>query len=250
MAGISGLNNVAGNSTVNTPFVDPSEQQVSVQDFLQLMIAQLKNQDFTNPVDDTQYVTQLAQFATMQQMQELAYYSKTNYVMSLVGKDVTVANMSVGGNVKKTTGPVEKVVLSNNDFLVYVDGKGYKLSQIMTVEDPDAVAGNDTDNALKLSVVLMKRTEESGTIRWDAPSEDEAVNKKYSYSVYYSDQKEFDTVAQVKNGTLVGKTTAGETTMDIKSLEPGKTYFANVVVTAPDGTEQVYQKLTFTTKQK
>ena len=33
---------------------------VTADDFLSLMVAQLTNQDFMNPVDDTQYVTQLA----------------------------------------------------------------------------------------------------------------------------------------------------------------------------------------------
>ena len=39
-----------------------------------------------NPVDDTQYVTQLAQISTMQQMEEMAYNAKSSYVASLVGE--------------------------------------------------------------------------------------------------------------------------------------------------------------------
>jgi flagellar hook assembly protein FlgD len=35
-----------------------------------LMVAIFKNQELYEPGDDTQYVTQLAQFASMQQMQE------------------------------------------------------------------------------------------------------------------------------------------------------------------------------------
>jgi len=35
--------------------------------FLQLLVAQLQNQDPTNPADSTQFVTQLAQFQTMEQ---------------------------------------------------------------------------------------------------------------------------------------------------------------------------------------
>ena len=35
--------------------------------FLKLLVAQLQNQDPTNPADSTQFVTQLAQFQTMQQ---------------------------------------------------------------------------------------------------------------------------------------------------------------------------------------
>jgi flagellar basal-body rod modification protein FlgD len=35
--------------------------------FLQLLVAQLENQDPTDPADSTQFVTQLAQFQTMEQ---------------------------------------------------------------------------------------------------------------------------------------------------------------------------------------
>jgi flagellar basal-body rod modification protein FlgD len=35
--------------------------------FLQLLVAQLKNQDPQNPADGTQFVTQLAQFTTLEQ---------------------------------------------------------------------------------------------------------------------------------------------------------------------------------------
>lgn len=59
-----------GGQSWDAVFTDKADNGVSVDDFLNLMVAQLQNQDFMNPVDDTQYVTQLAQFATMQQMQE------------------------------------------------------------------------------------------------------------------------------------------------------------------------------------
>ena len=41
----------------------PSEQM-----FLQLLVAQIKNQDPTNPADSTQFVTQLAQFSELEQV--------------------------------------------------------------------------------------------------------------------------------------------------------------------------------------
>ena len=65
--GTSGSNDV-----IDAVFGDASDKAVSMDDFLTLMVAQLKNQDFMNPVDDTQYVTQLAQISTMQQMEEMA----------------------------------------------------------------------------------------------------------------------------------------------------------------------------------
>ena len=131
----------------NAVFTDEKKKALSVNDFLTLMVAQLKNQDFMDPVDDTQYVTQLAQFATMQQMEELGTYTKTNYVMSLVGKNVTAANISVSGELQKETGPVQKVSLVNNEYSIYVNGKKFSLEKIMEVHDGASTDPN-TDNKL------------------------------------------------------------------------------------------------------
>ena len=126
-------------------FTDESENMVSVNDFLNLMVVQLQNQDFMNPVDDTQFVTQLAQFATMQQMQEMATYMKTNYVMSLVGKNVTAARFSVSGALEQETGTVEKISLVNNEYAIYVNGKQFSLEQIMEIHEGGAVSDTETD---------------------------------------------------------------------------------------------------------
>lgn len=248
MSAISGLNSTEGNQTVNTPYADAGSNQVSVDDFLQLMIAQLQNQDFTNPVDDTQYVTQLAQFATMQQMQDLAYYSQSNYVMSLVGKDVTVASLGVGGAVNTVTGQVEKVSLNNKEFSIHVGGKPYSLSQIMSIDQPDTIASSAIKKASDMPVILTSNTPTQVNVRWESPSEDATVSKKLKYQVYYSTDPDFNDVAGVKMGTLVGSVGAGEElNMSIKDLEPDTQYYINVLVGAPDGTQNVYKKLSVKT---
>ena len=129
----------------NAVFTDEKDNGVTVDDFLSLMVAQLRNQDFMNPVDDTQYVTQLAQFSTMQQMQELATYMKTNYVMSLVGKNVTAAKFSVSGELLKETGAVEKISLVNNEYAIYVNGKKFTLEQIMEINSSSSTSSTDTE---------------------------------------------------------------------------------------------------------
>ena len=82
-------------NVIDAVFGSEDDKKVSMDDFLTLMVAQLKNQDFMNPVDDTQYVTQLAQISTMQQMEEMAYNAKSSYVASLVGKNVSADRKSV-----------------------------------------------------------------------------------------------------------------------------------------------------------
>lgn len=128
--------NTSKTKGVDMWFEDSNKNDISVDSFLQLMIAQLKNQDFNNPVDDAQYLTQLSQFASMQQMQELAYYSKSNYVMGMLGKEVTAAKLSLGGVMNTVNGVIEKISLIDNEFTVFVNGEMFKLDQIMEVKAP------------------------------------------------------------------------------------------------------------------
>jgi flagellar basal-body rod modification protein FlgD len=51
-----------------TPPVDPLASENA---FLQLFVAQLKNQDPTTPADPTQFVTQLAQFSSLEQSTQM-----------------------------------------------------------------------------------------------------------------------------------------------------------------------------------
>ena len=105
-----------GGQSWDAVFTDKADNGVSVDDFLNLMVAQLQNQDFMNPVDDTQYVTQLAQISTMQQMEEMAYNAKSSYVASLVGKNVSAAKFTVSGELKKADGVVEIILQSCHTY--------------------------------------------------------------------------------------------------------------------------------------
>lgn len=250
MSDISGVSQVRGGNHINAVYEDESSKDVSVDSFLQLMIAQLQNQDFTNPMDDTQYVTQLAQFATMQQMQELAYYSKSNYVMSMVGKDVTVAKMSIGGSVDKITGPVEKISVVNNEFMVFVKGKAYQLNEIMEIL-PTSVkeSSGSTDKVVDLGLSLVNSTADSATIEWEIPTEEQNPDAaRLRYSVYYSTSERFDTVADIERGTLVGDADrTGIIHETIDGLAPNTTYYINVLVKDVDGKVSAYKKLSFVT---
>ena len=162
--------------------LDPSQ-------FLNLLITQMQNQDFMNPMDDTQYITQMAQFSNMQQMQQMTEYSKTNYALSLVGKTVTASRMTTGGDLDTVTGVVDKVSLVNNEYIIYVSGKRYNLSQIMSIENGKPAeggenGGNSGDSTVKppfdASQIPVEKGEITSTtaeISWKIPTEDETILK-------------------------------------------------------------------------
>ncbi len=83
-----------------TQFADQSNTRLGQQDFLDLMVTQLQNQDPTKPMDSDQFLGQLAQFASVSGLDQLnsSFGALASSLVStqaleaapLVGKDVLV----------------------------------------------------------------------------------------------------------------------------------------------------------------
>lgn len=114
-------------------FADKGKNELGQADFLALMVEQMKNQDFTNPTDNSEYIAQLAQFNTLQQMQEMVYSANATYATSLVGKIVTVANYDSHGEYAQVTDVVTGVRMNGKEFELTVGGKTYTTANIMEV---------------------------------------------------------------------------------------------------------------------
>ena len=67
MATVGSVQNSIPDTSRATPAAAPSSQFASKDTFLQLLVAQLKNQDPLKPQDGSAFVAQLAQFSTLEQ---------------------------------------------------------------------------------------------------------------------------------------------------------------------------------------
>ena len=133
---ISGVNSGSGsdNSSALTQAMAANNQFVSQNTFLTLLITQLKNQDPMNPQDSSQFVAQLAQFSSLEQMTELNKNVSSvleNSVVNMIGKTVTVADATAQyGYVQ---GTVTGITYYANGPAVTVNGKDYLLSTVQNV---------------------------------------------------------------------------------------------------------------------
>jgi flagellar basal-body rod modification protein FlgD len=89
---------------------DASRAQLGKDDFLHLLTMQLRYQDPLNPLENTEFIAQMAQFTSLEQLQNINQTLTTsqnkegslqtafanNLVTSLVGKDVEVVTNQVG----------------------------------------------------------------------------------------------------------------------------------------------------------
>jgi flagellar basal-body rod modification protein FlgD len=92
--------------------------QIGIQDFLKILVAQLGNQDPLKPMDNQEFVTQLAQFTSLQQTQEmndklgqLITAQASMQSVGLLGKTVDISN-AAGGT---STGSVSALGFSSGE---------------------------------------------------------------------------------------------------------------------------------------
>ena len=230
----------------NAVFTDESDNSILDPDqFLNLLVLQMQNQDFMNPMDDTTYITQMTQFSNMQQMQKMAEYSQTSYAMSLVGKTVTASRIQVNGSLDTTTGVVDKVSLLDGEYVLYVGGKTYTLSQIMSIQtgSESGEAGKPSYDTSNMELTAADVKSDSIQIKWPLPTEDTTVSSGLTYSVYYSEQGPFDTLESVEKGMMASSDQKNITEETIKNLKPDTEYYVNVVVKDANGNKSIYKTL-------
>jgi len=97
-------------------------------DFLQLLVLQLRTQNPLEPMDSQEFSAQLAQFSALEAMQNVQKSLENLLLLqagSLVGKEVSLQ----GG----ISGTVEGVVIKSDRWLVVVGGEEYSLDEIIKV---------------------------------------------------------------------------------------------------------------------
>jgi len=112
--------------------------------FLQLLISQLKNQDPLEPTTNDQFISQLAQFSSLEEMEKvnenllgLALLQQSNALISqltdssaLIGQSVVYADPSTG---EATTGVVSSVKLEEGLAILNIGGTDIPLANVQEV---------------------------------------------------------------------------------------------------------------------
>lgn len=95
------------------------KQELGKDEFLQILATQLANQDPLEPTSDTEFIAQMAQFSSLEQMQEMNNAAQSSRAYALVGKDI-IANVSdEAGNAHEISGRVSGVTTkSGTDYLI------------------------------------------------------------------------------------------------------------------------------------
>ena len=108
--------------------------ELGKDDFLKLLITQLQNQDPTDPMENQEFIAQMAQFSSLEQMtnmstsfSKMASFITSQEATSTLGKTV---ELNVGDTT--TTGIVEGATRGENPQIL-VNGMYYTLDKIAAI---------------------------------------------------------------------------------------------------------------------
>ncbi len=118
----------------NTADGRTASQQLGKDDFLKLLLTQLTNQDPTSPMEDTQFISQMAQFSSLEQMtnmnesfKKMVSVINSSQAASTLGKSVEI---DIGDSTAK--GMVEATSFGENPQ-VMVNGMYYDMAKIKAI---------------------------------------------------------------------------------------------------------------------
>jgi flagellar basal-body rod modification protein FlgD len=125
----------AFNKTLNEGKGAKANAALDKNDFLKILITQLSHQDPTQPMDDKAFISQMAQFSSLEQMSNMsegltkvADLISRSQAVSLLGSAVEI------GSGESTVSGIVEAVTSGSFPQVLVNGQYYDFSQVQKVK--------------------------------------------------------------------------------------------------------------------
>ncbi len=122
------------NTYVNTATGDDNESNsyMNFDSYLKLLVSQMQNQDFNDPMKDSEVLNQMAQYSMLEGIKNMTQQNNISYSTSLVGKIVTVTD-----GYDYYTGKVESVTVTNGEPKLMIDGKAFDSSTVSDIVADD-----------------------------------------------------------------------------------------------------------------
>ena len=127
---VTGVNYSAATTTSGTT-KSKTNNELGKDDFLQLLVTQLQHQDPLAPMEDKDFIAQMAQFTSLEQMKNMNNAVQITQATSYIGKQVTWAD-SQG---IEQRGIITAIRIVNSEPKVMIGSESLELKKIMSVTD-------------------------------------------------------------------------------------------------------------------
>jgi flagellar basal-body rod modification protein FlgD len=131
------LNDQQTTGSVRTP-----KKMLDQEDFLKLLAVQFQTQDPMKPIEDTAFIAQMAQFSSLDQMNQLRKDQQMMTSAAYLGRTVTVQDPKG----KLTTGLVSAIDNSGSAPALVINGTSHPMSSVKRIEPSALVPGTGGTN--------------------------------------------------------------------------------------------------------
>lgn len=147
--------NEASGSNASNVFNLPSHEEntkLGKEDFLKLLVTQLQNQNPLKPMKDREFIAQMSQFSTLEQMSNLNSMF-TKFVNSqtglasyseMIGKEITWTDSETEATL---TGIVDAVTVKDGSYYYVTDDQQVEVSTVQHVEAVDDSSSGDGEDS-------------------------------------------------------------------------------------------------------
>lgn len=144
-------------STTNTK---EKSSTLGKDDFLQLLVAQMKYQDPLEPTSNTEYIAQYATFSEVEQIQNMSKSMDLSRASSLVGQTVQITSTDDSGKETTKMGKVDYVKYENGKAMVSIDEELYSLDDVTYVCDQDYLTAFGLAQTLVSDMAKLPKVEQ------------------------------------------------------------------------------------------
>lgn len=109
--------------------------EMDADSFLQLLATEMKYQDPMNPTSNTEFVAQMAQFNSLQRMEEMSKSMESAKAYGLIGKVVSYMTTDESGKEVMEYGTVQTAFTKAGESYITVNGKDISLDNVVEVGD-------------------------------------------------------------------------------------------------------------------
>jgi flagellar basal-body rod modification protein FlgD len=139
MSSISSTSTTGASSSSSSAPTNPLGT-LSKDDFLKLLVTQLQYQDPMSPMDNSQFMAQMAQFSTVEGINNLESTLGSLEGVSLIGRQVSYT----ADDGSSQSGIATSIAMSGSSYTVHVGSDDVDSSKIVGVTDP-AYTSDPTD---------------------------------------------------------------------------------------------------------
>jgi flagellar basal-body rod modification protein FlgD len=127
--------------------------------FLQLLVAEVKNQDPLEPSSNTEWVSQYATFSELESMQNMSASYDLSRASGVIGKTVVMKVTSDSGETSYVEGNVDYVTYESNKAYLSIAGSLYSMDDLYNVVDSNYLTAYNAASAWVTSLEALPKTD-------------------------------------------------------------------------------------------